>query len=30
MLDAPEVEFESGNIAFLSENTVLEFYDLFT
>lgn len=23
-----EVEFESGNIAFLSENTVLEFYDL--
>ena len=23
-----EVEFESGNVAFLSENTVLEFYDL--
>ncbi|HLZ12642.1 MAG TPA: DUF6600 domain-containing protein [Candidatus Acidoferrum sp.] len=23
-----EVEFESGNIAFLAENTVLEFYDL--
>jgi len=23
-----EVEFESGNIAFLAQNTVLEFYDL--
>src|SRR5262249_1800878 len=23
-----EVEFESGNVAFLAENTVLEFYDL--
>src|SRR5689334_20800539 len=23
-----EVEFESGNIAFLAENTVVEFYDL--